>query len=60
MGMSCLLTDKVSGCNRDPFPPAKTIPFIDFFDVNIGQDSVLLLSLRLFRKKLLVATLVLF
>src|SRR5262245_63843154 len=27
MGRSCLLTARVSGCRRDPDPPARTIPF---------------------------------
>src|ERR671930_2489460 len=27
MGTSCLLTARVSGCNRDPEPPARMIPF---------------------------------
>src|SRR2546422_7577322 len=27
MGTSCLLTARVSGCNRDPEPPARMMPF---------------------------------
>src|SRR6478752_1093797 len=27
MGISCLLIARVSGCSRDPLPPARMIPF---------------------------------
>ena len=41
MGMSCLLTERVSGYNRVPFPPAKTIPFMRYRRLNILQDNAL-------------------
>src|SRR5881296_592973 len=44
MGTSCLLTARVSGCNRDPEPPARMMPFSTVTESNRqkrNHDSLL-------------------